>query len=217
MTYYEKFNSMKEAYVFSFSFLRDCSSGARTSRRSSKLMEKALPDTRDVKLWAQGIPFSWFTDPPRLPKKITKTRARKPEDLANNEILSNNSGVEGFNNRRTARRKEKNMYTNLYNVRTRLKVSQSKLSELSRVSQSQISKIEKGLTPSSPAHDKLVRISEALEIALLMNYATKVQIDTQPLFSSLTNTGAAVFIPLFNERQPMSQQFDKVRALLYAN
>ena len=32
---------------------------------------------------------------------------------------------------------------------------------------------------------------------------------TQPLFSSLTNTGAVPFIPLFNERQPMGQQFDK--------
>jgi len=49
--------------------------------------------------------------------------------------------------RHRAQTKERNlMYTNLYNVRTRLKVSQSKLSELSRVSQSQISKIEKGLT-----------------------------------------------------------------------
>ena len=96
MTYYEKFNSMKEAYVFSFRFLRDCSSGARTNRRSSKVMDKALPNTRDVKLWGQGLPTSWFTDPPRLPKKITKTRARKPEDLANNEILTNNSGLGGL-------------------------------------------------------------------------------------------------------------------------
>ena len=100
------------------------------------------------------------------------------------------------------------MYTNLYNVRTRLKVSQSKLSELSRVSQSQISKIEKGLT-SSPAHDKLVRICEALNCTIDELRDEGDALVTQPLFSSLTNSGAAVFIPLFNERQPMSQAFDK--------
>ena len=101
------------------------------------------------------------------------------------------------------------MYTNLYNVRTRLKVSQSKLSELSRVSQSQISKIEKGLT-SSPAHSKLVRIAEALNCTIdeLRDEGVNVS-ETQPIFRSLTNSAAAVFIPLFNERQPMNQQFDK--------
>lgn len=101
------------------------------------------------------------------------------------------------------------MYTNLYNVRTRLKVSQSKLSELSRVSQSQISKIEKGLT-SSPAHDKLVRIAEALNCTIdeLRDEGVDVS-ETQPIFRSLTNSGVAVFIPLFNERQSMNQQFDK--------
>jgi len=100
------------------------------------------------------------------------------------------------------------MYTNLYNVRTRLKVSQSKLSELSRVSQSQISKIEKGLT-SSPAHDKLVRIAEALNCTIDDLRDEGETLETQPIFSSLTNSGAAVFIPLFNERQPMNQEFDK--------
>ena len=100
------------------------------------------------------------------------------------------------------------MYTNLYNVRTRLKVSQSKLSELSRVSQSQISKIEKGLT-SSPAHDKLVRIAEALNCSIEELRDEGENLETQPIFSSLTNSGAAVFIPLFNERQPMNQEFDK--------
>jgi len=100
------------------------------------------------------------------------------------------------------------MYTNLYNVRTRLKVSQSKLSELSRVSQSQISKIEKGLT-SSPAHDKLVRIAEALNCSIEELRDEGENLETQPIFSTLTNSGAAVFIPLFNERQTMNQEFDK--------
>tara|TARA_R100000808_G_scaffold16987_1_gene37875 strand:- start:16 stop:681 length:666 start_codon:yes stop_codon:yes gene_type:complete len=100
------------------------------------------------------------------------------------------------------------MYTNLYNVRTRLKVSQSKLSELSKVSQSQISKIEKGLT-SSPAHDKLVRIAEALNCTIDDLRDESENLETQPIFSTLTNSGAAVFIPLFNERQTMNQEFEK--------
>ena len=100
------------------------------------------------------------------------------------------------------------MYTNLYNVRTRLKVSQSKLSELSGISQSQISKIEKGQT-SNPAHDRLVRIAEALNCRIDDLRDEGETLETQPIFSSLTNSGASVFIPLFNELQPMSQAFDK--------
>jgi len=93
VTYFTKYCATKSSHVFMFGFLRTATSAARIYRRISKLMEKALPSTKDVKLWSQGIPTSWFTDPPRLPKKITKTRARKPEDLASNEILSRNSGV----------------------------------------------------------------------------------------------------------------------------
>ena len=100
------------------------------------------------------------------------------------------------------------MYTNLYIERTKRKVSQSELSEQSGVSQSQISKIEKGLT-SSPAHDKLVRIAEALNCTIDDLRDEGETLETQPIFSSLTNSGAAVFIPLFNERQPMNQEFDK--------
>ena len=64
MTYYEKYNAMKKAYVFSFSFLRDCSSGARTNRRSSKLMDKALQPNSDFSVDFEGIPQSWTTAPP---------------------------------------------------------------------------------------------------------------------------------------------------------
>jgi hypothetical protein len=96
VTYYTKYCATKASHVFMFGFLRTSTSAARIYRLTSKLMEKALPDTKDVKLWAQGIPNSWFNDPPRLPKEITKTRARKPEDLANNENLTNNSGLGGL-------------------------------------------------------------------------------------------------------------------------
>ena len=96
VTYYTKYCATKSSHVFSFGFLKTATSAARIYRRISKLLEKALPDTKDVKLWAQGIPNSWFTDPPRLPKEITKMRARKPEDLASNEILTNNSGLGGL-------------------------------------------------------------------------------------------------------------------------
>ena len=96
VTYFTEYCATKSSHVFSFGFLRTATSAQRIYRRISKLMEKALPSTKDAKLWAQGTPTSWFTDPPRLPKKIIKTRARKPEDLASNENLTNNSGVRGL-------------------------------------------------------------------------------------------------------------------------
>ena len=96
VTYFTEYCATKSSHVFSFGFLRTATSAARIYRRISKLLEKALPDTKDVKLCTQGMSNSWFTDPPRLPKKIIKTRARKPEDLASNENLSRNSGVKGL-------------------------------------------------------------------------------------------------------------------------
>ena len=100
------------------------------------------------------------------------------------------------------------MYTKTYDIRTSKRISQSELSNSTGISQSQISKIEKGLT-SSPAHDKLVRIAEALNCTIDDLRDEGETLETQPIFSSLTNSGAAVFIPLFNERQPMNQEFDK--------
>ena len=49
------------------------------------------------------------------------------------------------------------MYTKIAAIRHELCISQMELAKLSNVSQSQISKMEKG-TIISPSHDKLVRI-----------------------------------------------------------
>lgn len=99
------------------------------------------------------------------------------------------------------------MYTKLYKIRRELNISQEQLAELSKVSQANISKIEKGII-KAPAADKIMRIAEALNVnvAELMDEATEVQ----PAFRSFTQAqGTAVFIPLYNEKQPMSQTFDK--------
>lgn len=96
VTYFTKYCATKSSHVFMFGFLKTATSAARIYRRISKLLEKALPDTKDVKLCTQGMSNSWFTDPPRLPKEIIKSRARKPEDLASNENLTNNSGLGGL-------------------------------------------------------------------------------------------------------------------------
>ena len=99
------------------------------------------------------------------------------------------------------------MYTKLYKLRRELNISQEQLAELSKVSQANISKIEKGII-KAPAADKLMRIAEALNVnvAELMDEATEVQ----PAFRSFTQAqGTAVFIPLYNEKQSMSQTFDK--------
>tara|TARA_R100001129_G_C5262187_1_gene231555 strand:- start:246 stop:707 length:462 start_codon:yes stop_codon:yes gene_type:complete len=100
MTYYEKYNAMKEAYVFAFSFLRNCSSGARTNRLSSKLMEKALPSTKDVKLWAQGIPTSWFIDPPNNSDSWEKycNKRNEYQDMSRFLKFPTVFGVRGVNN-----------------------------------------------------------------------------------------------------------------------
>ena len=93
------------------------------------------------------------------------------------------------------------MYTKLYKIRRELNVSQEQLAELSKVSQANISKIEKGII-KSPAADKLMRIAEALNVnvAELMDEATEVQ----PAFRSFTQAqGTAIFIPLYTEKQSM--------------
>lgn len=97
-------------------------------------------------------------------------------------------------------------YTKLEQTRKLRKISQAELSQMAGVSQSQISKIEKGTT-EKPSHDKLVRIAEALNcrIADFMDEDPNVQ----PLFNSFTQSGEALFIPLFAEKQPMNQTFNK--------
>lgn len=96
VTYYTKYCATKSSHVFSFGFLRTATSAARIYRLTSKLMEKALPSTKDVKLWAQGIPNSWFTDPPRLPKEITTVSEHK--DTSRFLKFPTVFGVRGVNN-----------------------------------------------------------------------------------------------------------------------
>ena len=53
------------------------------------------------------------------------------------------------------------MYTKIAAIRHEMRISQQELANLSNVSQSQISKMERG-TIVNPAYDKLMRIAEAL-------------------------------------------------------
>ena len=57
------------------------------------------------------------------------------------------------------------MYTKIYDIRTKFRVSQPELAKRSGVSQSQISKYEKGEI-AKPSHDKLIRIAEALNCSV---------------------------------------------------
>ena len=99
MTYYEKYNDLKKAYVFSFSFLRDCSSGARTNRLYSKLTDKALPNTKDAKIWGQGLPTSWFTDPPNNSDSLRKyfNNRKEYQDMSQFLRFPTVFGVRGVN------------------------------------------------------------------------------------------------------------------------
>lgn len=97
------------------------------------------------------------------------------------------------------------MYTKLYEVRRNLNVTQGELAELSKVSQSQISKIEKG-SVKTPSHDKLVRIAEALGISIHDFMDEQVERIKTP-FKAFNAVGNAVFIPLHTEKQMMNQNF----------
>ena len=97
------------------------------------------------------------------------------------------------------------MYTKLYQVRRDMSVTQGELAENSGVSQSQISKIEKGLT-KTPSHDKLVRIAEALGISIEDFMDEQVQTGQTP-FKAFNQVGSAVFIPFYQEKQPMNHNF----------
>ena len=100
MTYYEKYNAMKEAYVFAFSFLRDCSSVARSNRLYSKLTDKALPTTKNLKACGQGLPTSWFTDPPNNSHSLRKYSNNRNEyqDMSRFLRFPTVFGVRGVNN-----------------------------------------------------------------------------------------------------------------------
>ena len=104
-------------------------------------------------------------------------------------------------------RESKKMYTKIATIRHELRISQMELAKLSNVSQSQISKMEKG-TIISPAHDKLVRIAEALgrPITELVDQPDLGEVTTS--FRAFNqSTSAAVYIPLHSERQPMNNGF----------
>lgn len=84
------------------------------------------------------------------------------------------------------------MFTRIYDVRTKLKVKQDELAKLSGVSQSQISKYEKGEV-TNPSFDKLVRLAEALGVTV---DDLKTKTDDQD-FSPIRQTTSAVFVPFY--------------------
>ena len=96
VTYFTEYCATKSSHVFMFGFLKTATSAQRIYRLTCKLITKALQPNSDFSVDFEGIPQSWTTAPPRLPKEMIKTRARKPEDLASNENLSRNSGVRGL-------------------------------------------------------------------------------------------------------------------------
>ena len=64
MTYYQVYNAAKEAYVFSFSYIRNGCEG-RVNRKRKKFINKALPNTLDAKARGHGIKKGWPTAPPK--------------------------------------------------------------------------------------------------------------------------------------------------------
>ena len=104
------------------------------------------------------------------------------------------------------------MFTKIYDVRTKLKVKQDELAKLSGVSQSQISKYEKGEV-TNPSFDKLVRIAEALGVTV---DDLKTKIDDQ-YFSPVRQTTSAVFVPLYQGKTKVRELNDALAARLGFN
>lgn len=99
------------------------------------------------------------------------------------------------------------MYTKIYDIRTRFRVSQPELARRSGVSQSQISKYEKGEI-AKPSHDKLIRIAEALNCSV-DDITDELDEKIKPPFQTFNSPGAAIFIPHYTEAQPMTEDFPK--------
>tara|TARA_R110002050_G_scaffold156501_1_gene284348 strand:+ start:576 stop:1229 length:654 start_codon:yes stop_codon:yes gene_type:complete len=97
------------------------------------------------------------------------------------------------------------MYTKIYDIRTKYRVSQPELASRSGVSQSQISKYEKGEI-AKPSHDKLIRIAEALNCSV-EDITDELDEKIKPAFQSFNSTGAAIFIPHYTEAQQMNKDF----------
>lgn len=104
------------------------------------------------------------------------------------------------------------MFTRIYDVRTRLKVKQDELAKLSGVSQSQISKYEKGEV-TNPSFDKLVRIAEALSVTV---DDLRTQTEEQD-FSPIKQTTSAVFVPLYQGKTKLGVLNDTYAARLGFN
>jgi len=63
VTFYQVYNAVKEAYVFSFSYIRNYFEG-RIYRRAKRFIGKALPPNTDHSSDTQGIPQPWSQAPP---------------------------------------------------------------------------------------------------------------------------------------------------------
>ena len=63
MTYYQVYNAAKEAFVFSFSYIRNGWEG-KINRKRKKFFNKALPNTIDATAKGHGIKKGWPTAPP---------------------------------------------------------------------------------------------------------------------------------------------------------
>ena len=64
LSFYQVYNVAKEAYIFSFSYLRNCFEG-RIYRRTKRYIYKALPPNIDHSSDTQGIPQCWTQAPPK--------------------------------------------------------------------------------------------------------------------------------------------------------
>jgi transcriptional regulator with XRE-family HTH domain len=97
------------------------------------------------------------------------------------------------------------MHTRIFDQRTKLRMTQPELSQKTGISQSQISKYEKGEV-SKPSYQKLIRIAEVLGCCI-EDITDREQKKTQTAFQAFNSTGPAVFIPLYAERQKMNTEF----------
>jgi len=97
------------------------------------------------------------------------------------------------------------MYTRIKKIRQQKGWSQQEAAEAADISQSQYSKIERGEV-TRPSYKRLIRIAEALECSL-EDIADEVEPKVKTAFQTFVNPNAAVFIPLYSEKQPMNKEF----------
>jgi transcriptional regulator with XRE-family HTH domain len=97
------------------------------------------------------------------------------------------------------------MHTRIKTRRQQLGLSQEELAEHAQLSQSQFSKIERGEV-TRPSYKRLLRIAEALGCSV-EDITDDVEPSVPTAFQSFVNP-AAVFIPLYSEKQPMNKEFN---------